>query len=410
MEVKILLKDTQSMTVRELTEAVIPHMISRQYSQSYVDGFKLIFKRFNAYCDERSITEFSTEVGQQFLRDCYGIQPGTTNKKFSRVHRAMDMLADFKLFGVVMTRRRENRCFPDSLARQAEEYLSRMEKNYAQPGTVSSHRHVLYSLTDFLVETGIESYGQLDIDVINSYIKLVICDFSNASSMTYVSVVRKFLKFLYESNIIAEDLAAKMMTVKRSYEPAHLPPTLSEEQIEKVLSSVDRESPMGKRDYAILLLAARLGLRASDIRSLKPGDIDWDQHEIRITQVKTREPLVLPLPSDVGWAIIDYMQNSRPVSETPEIFLRMVAPYIPLQNLDNVLIRYMRIAEIPYERLPHHGLHLLRHSLATHMLEEEIPITTIQGVLGHLDIRTTKKYIGIDVRQLKECALEVDLA
>ena len=409
MEVGILPEETQSMTVHQLTEAIIPHLISRQYSQSYVDGFKLIFERLNVYCDENGITEFTTELGQQFLSDRYGIQPGTTDRKFSRPHRAMDMLADFKLFGVVMTRRRKDRQFPDSLAEQAENYLTHMQKNYAQPNTVLSHRHILYNLTDFLSEKGIGSYEQLDIEIMNSYVKLVICDFSNASSMTYVSVVRMFLRFLYDSNIIKDDLASKMMTVRRSHEPVHLPSTLSEEQIEKVLSCVDRESPMGKRDYAILLLAARLGLRASDIRNLKPGDIDWEQHEIRITQVKTCEPLVLPLPADVGWAIIDYMQNGRPVSDTPEIFLRMVAPYISLQNLDNVLIRYMRLADIPYERLQHHGLHLLRHSLATHMLEEDIPITTIQGVLGHVDIQTTRKYTGIDVRQLKECALEVDL-
>lgn len=77
---------------------------------------------------------------------------------------------------------------------------------------------------------------------------------------------------------------------------------------------------MGKRDYAILLLAARLGLRASDIRNLKESDISWETNEIRITQVKTRNPLVLPLPRDVGWAIIDYYKNARPQNDVPELF------------------------------------------------------------------------------------------
>ena len=164
---------------------------------------------------------------------------------------------------------------------------------------------------------------------------------------------------------------------------------------------------MGNRDYAVLLLAARLGLRVSDIRNLKESDINWETKELRITQVKTREPLILPLPLDVGWAIIDYCKNARPKSDAPELFLRVVAPHVSLKNPDNILIRYMREAKIPYKRLSHHGLHILRHSLATHLLDEDIDITTIQGILGHLNIETTNKYIGINVRQLKECALEV---
>lgn len=199
------------------------------------------------------------------------------------------------------------------------------------------------------------------------------------------------------------------MSVPGVRQSAHLPSTLTDEQINSVLNCVDRESPMGKRDYALLLLVSRLGLRVSDVRNLKVEDISWETHEIRITQVKTKEPLVLPLPADVGWAIIDYLKNARPISEAPEIYLRVVPPYIFLKNPDNILIRYMREANIPYTRLTHHGLHILRHSLATHMLDQDIDITTIQGVLGHLNMETTKKYTGINVRQLKECALEVSL-
>ena len=115
----------------------------------------------------------------------------------------------------------------------------------------------------------------------------------------------------------------------------------------------------------------------------------------------------MPLPMDVGWAVIDYLRNGRPTSAAPEIFLRAVAPYESLQNFDNILIKYMRKASIPLDSLKHHGLHSLRHSLATHMLDEEIPITSIQSVLGHVNAVSTEKYIGVNVRQLRSCALEV---
>lgn len=124
------------------------------------------------------------------------------------------------------------------------------------------------------------------------------------------------------------------------------------------------------------------------------------------TQVKTGEPITLPLPTDVGWAVIDYLKNGRPVSDAPEIFLRAVAPYVSLQNFDNILLSICE-KQGSFGFIKHHGLHSLRHSLATHMLDEGIPITSIQGVLGHINADSTQKYIGVNVRQLRSCALEV---
>lgn len=155
------------------------------------------------------------------------------------------------------------------------------------------------------------------------------------------------------------------------------------------------------------MIAVKRGIRTSDIRNLRPANFNWEQHLVSFTQVKTGEPITLPLPTDVGWAVIDYLKNGRPVSDAPEIFLRAVAPYVSLQNFDNILIKHMRKAGIPLDSIKHHGLHSLRHSLATHMLDEGIPITSIQGVLGHINADSTQKYIGVNVRQLRSCALEV---
>ena len=284
-----------------------------------------------------------------------------------------------------------------------------MKNAYALPNTIASHRKTVFRFTDFINNRGVESYDRLSLDDINAFIKIILCNYARSSARCYFGVLRAFLRYLHDSGITDDDFSQKVVSVPEVRQTAHLPSTLTVEQIESVLNCVDRESPMGKRDYALLLVASRLGLRASDVRNLKVEDISWETHEIRITQVKTKEPLVLPLPTDVGWAIIDYLKNARPISDAQEIFLRVVPPYISQNNPDNVLIRYMREANIPYMRLPHHGLHILRHSLATHMLDQDIDITTIQGVLGHLNIETTKKYTGINVRQLKECALEVDL-
>ena len=106
-----------------------------------------------------------------------------------------------------------------------------------------------------------------------------------------------------------------------------LPTVWSEEQIEQLINSVDITTPIGKRDYAMILLGARLGLRIGDILSLTLNDIDWSKKLITITQSKTKEPLSLPLPDDAGWAIIDYLKNGRPVTDYPNIFVTHNAPY-----------------------------------------------------------------------------------
>lgn len=352
--------DTKSMTIFELTEAIIPYMQRKQYSESYIKGFRQIYGRLNEYCMEKNSKQFTTELGQQFLYECYGIEPGTVIRKFSRHHRAMDMLADFQQFGTVMLKRRLNRSFPEQFADDAENYLAHMEVDYAQPNTVISHKKSLFKFADFLDSIGVTSFKTMTLENANTYVKVVLCNYSKKVAALHMGIMRRFLCYLYDTKVIDDDVAAKLITIKFSQQHSHLPDTLSEEDIEKILSCVDRESPMGKRDYAILMLAAKLGLRCSDIRNLKPIDIDWVKHEIRITQVKTKEPLILPLPDDVGWALIDYLKNARPISDTPEIFLMVIAPYTQLQNLDNVLIRYMRLAGISYADLHHHGLHTLR--------------------------------------------------
>ena len=397
----------KQMTVFELVDNVIPCIKAKQYSENYISGFRQIFRRLKSYCEEHGEIYFNTNLAQQFLSECYGVQPGTVERRCSRAHRAMDLLSDYQHFGTVMIRRRLDRTFPVALEAASEGYLKQMELRGCRKNTVLSHRKFLFRFTDFLDSIGTAGFEYLTPDSVNQFIKVVLCNYSNSVAMEYYGILRRFLQYLALSGNTKEDLSSKLVPVKRSSTSARIPTTLSLDQIESILSSVDRESPQGKRDYAVLMIAVKLGIRTCDIRNLRPSNFDWEQHMVSFTQIKTGEPLSLPLPMDVGWAVIDYLKNGRPVSEAPEIFLRAVAPYESLQNFDNILIKHMRKAGIPLDSLKHHGLHSLRHSLATHMLDEEIPITSIQGVLGHVNAESTEKYIGVNVRQLRSCALEV---
>lgn len=397
----------QRLTVMDLVNGVLPCIEAKQYSDNYVKGLRVIFNRLSSFCADHGAEYFSAELAQQFLLECYGVQPGTVERRCSRVHRAMDLLSDYQHFGTVMIRRRLNRTFPATFIAASEGYLRQMELCGRRKNTVLSHKKILLRFTDFLDNTGIAGFASLTPETVNLFIKVVLCNYSNVVAMEYYGILRRFLQYLAQSGNTIEDLSQRLVPVKRVSTSARIPTTLTMEQIENILSSVDRNSPQGKRDYAVLMIAVKLGIRTCDIRNLRPSNFDWEQHTVSFTQIKTGEPLSLPLPVDVGWAVIDYLKNGRPVSNAPEIFLRAVAPFESLQNFDNILIKHMRKAGIPLDSLKHHGLHSLRHSLATHMLDEEIPITSIQAVLGHVNAESTQKYIGVNVRQLHSCALEV---
>lgn len=395
------------MTLVELIEAIIPLIEAKHYHRVYETELKRIFNKLAGYCRIHGEQYFSTALGQQYLLDRFGILPGTMKKHYDKERRAMDMLSDYQHFGTVMLRRRKERKFPPQFRSDAEAYLTQMERDGKRPNTIKSHKDSLLKFTDFLDSSGVCKSEGIALEFVNNYIKATLSNYDGDVARHHHSIMRKFLSHLSDNGIIDQGLAVKVIRVTRRSSPKNLPSTFTVDQIETILSQVDRESPAGKRDFAVLMLATKLGLRTSDIKNLKPENIHWESNSIHISQVKTGESLALPLPLDVGWALIDYLKNGRPDSGEPEIFLRAAAPYVSLQNFDNILVKYMQMAGISLNRTKHHGLHTLRHSLATHMLDKEVPVDAIQSVLGHVHAATTERYIGINVNQLSLCALEV---
>lgn len=400
-------KIAQQRTVTQLTESIMPLIESKGYHSVYVQSIRCIFRHLLRFCEINGESRFRAELGQRFLEERYGVARGTKSRTQSKAHRAMDMLSAYQQFGTVMLRRRKHREFPSQFIKQANVYFDGMRRDFASDNTVKTHKTTLHRLTEFLDSQGVRSASDITMEPLNAYMKMVLCNYSKEIVRHELRVMRRFMEFLHNIGELPTKLSDSLPQLRISGTPSHLPSTFTPEEVARLLASVDRSSPSGKRDYAVLMLAAKLGLRTSDIKNLKPENIDWENRAIRLTQVKTNEPLTVPLPADVGWALIDYIRHGRPVSIAPEIFLRAVAPYVSLQNFDNILVKAMRQASIPLKRAAHHGLHTLRHSLATTMLEQETPLHVIQEVLGHVNAHTTKRYIAVDIGQLKACALEV---
>lgn len=222
-----------------------------------------------------------------------------------------------------------------------------------------------------------------------------------------VRCVKGFMRYLKEFKIVEQDLCLDYIRPCK-YSKEKLPSYYSKEEILQFENQIDRLSIVGKRDYAMFLLASRLGLRSSDIRLLQFSDIDWDKNEIRIIQKKTKKPVILPLLEDVGTAIIDYVMNARPDTKDKSIFVSFRAPYhvITAATFSGMVAKYIHRSDIDWGG-KHHGSHSLRHSLATNLLGGNVSLPVISSILGHSSTNTTKSYLAIDVQSLMYCSHEV---
>ena len=175
---------------------------------------------------------------------------------------------------------------------------------------------------------------------------------------------------------------------------------------------IDRQSATGKRDYAMILMTARLGLRISDLRQLELGDLDWRAKTLTIVQRKTGRPLSLPLLDDVGWAIIDYVRHGRPETACAKVFIKHRHPFGAFGCSSSVagrLSRYAARAGIGFPPGQACGMHSLRGALAVAMIGNGAPMPVISAVLGHASSDTTQAYyLRFDVERLRCCALDVE--
>jgi integrase/recombinase XerD len=215
--------------------------------------------------------------------------------------------------------------------------------------------------------------------------------------------LRSFFRFLRATGQRADRLEDAVPMVP--HRPSGLVRHLDSARFEQLLASLDSSTPRGQRDRAIILCVARLGLRASEVVQLRLEDLDWGNSTVRVRTRKTGHGALLPLTGEVGAALADYLQNARPDTDVRNVFvlhwLRVGEPIsssIVLRAVDNALRRAGMVAPI-------RGANLLRHSLATELLDHGASLREIADLLGHSCLATTRIYASVDVAALREVAL-----
>ena len=186
-----------------------------------------------------------------------------------------------------------------------------------------------------------------------------------------------------------------------------VPTYLKTKDIQAILDSIDIDTSLGKRDYCIILLSSRYGLRVSEILNIKLKDIDWINNKISVKQLKNHNLNLLPLTREIGWAIINYIKESRPKCNNEYLFVKMKYPFDKMTQF-NQFNKYFDKADINIVEENKKGIHNLRHSLAANMIDSRIPLNIIASTLGDTLETTSNTYIRTSEKLLCECTLEVD--
>ncbi|MFW6271312.1 MAG: tyrosine-type recombinase/integrase [Bacillota bacterium] len=371
----------------------------------YQRGWSLL----NDFMVKNSIKFYNPQVGEKFI---FNIMKNRPYKNLSRKEKDLIRIAsitsEFQATGVIKFRSVSKKYnFDGEIGKIILIYLKHLKfKGYAAK-TLESKKIYLLRLLDYLKANNILSLNMLENQHILQFIN-GLGIYSKSTIHNMFSTLKGFFKYLYQNGTISIDFS--YVIPKSSYKKeSKLPTTYTKDEVKKLLKSVDRANPKGKRDYAMILLAARLGLRASDICRLKFKNIKWEQNNITIKQTKTARTVELPLLTEVGNAIIDYLKYGRPESELPYIFICIGQPYDKLKEptLHSIVSFYLKRAKIANLDKKKHGPHVLRHSLASCLLEQKTPLPIISEVLGHSNTGSTKTYLRIDLNSLKQCSLEV---
>jgi len=384
------------------------------YTKGSMTFYRRRWNQLMAYAEDRGECYYTEQLGMDFLKEFFGV----TQEDFSRTLpqaetqeiRVIRMVGDFQLHHAVLRRylkHKEILTTPFFVDIRSRFQSSCEKKGYSQVTTEHYVKQSSY-LMDYLAAQGMNDFTAVTLDTVNAYIR-TLAGFSYKTVEQNICSLRAFFRFLYQEGIMPDDLAAKMPMVKARKQTA-IPSVWTHEELKQLVGAIDRGSPKGRRDYAIILIACRLGLRCTDIKNLCFENFNWTEKKICFTQSKTGQPMELPLVPDVGWAVIDYLKYGRPKVDSSRIFVRHMAPFLPFaegDHLDQLIRTYMVKAHIPM-RGKHRGMHSLRHTMASVLLEKDTPLPVISDIIGHLDTNSTAVYLKVDMERLAECPLDFE--
>ena len=393
----------EEVNILELTERCIKYFQRQCYTRNRITVYKSLWRNgIIRYMSQKDIESYSPSVGAEFVSTCHF--HGTIRPQEREKIRSIQVLDDMLKLGYI-----RKRCFTPvfhaldgEVGAEMEKLITHLTNLRRSMVTIKDYR--LY-LSEFLMH--LNERNVKHVPAITEKDILTFVSSHPTNKVNIVSALRVLFRFWREEHIV-DDRFEELFDTYKTHKPERIPSYFTANEVMRIEQSVSRNSANGKRNYAMLLLASRLGLRASDIADLQFSDIDWDKNMITLTMQKTKKVIELPLLADVGNAIIDYLRHGRPKSDSQNVFLSGNAPYVTAtKNMVCAAINGIILRSGVDTSGKHHGPHSLRHSLASAMLNGGSMMPVISESLGHRSPQTTLAYLKIDIRSLQKCALPV---
>ncbi len=389
--------------IQVLIDRCIKYFRDNCYTENRISKYRSLWRTgIVCYMSEHDIELYSPSVGSDFTSACHF--RGTVRYQEREKIRSVQVLDDMLTLGFI-----RKRCFTPvhhalygEIGQEMEKLIAHLSNLRRSQSTIKDYRLYLSEFLAYLDASGVSKVHEIaDIHILS------FVSSHPTNKVNIVSALRVLFRFWKEEHIVNGRFDDLFETYKL-HKKERIPSFYTAEEVMIVENSVSRSSGVGKRNYAMVLLASRLGLRASDIAGLQFSNIDWDRDTITLVMQKTGKAIELPLLADVGNAIIDYLQNGRPRSALQSVFLSGRAPYVAATksmvcSAINAIICKSGIDVTA----KHHGPHSLRHSLASAMLENGTMMPVISESLGHRSTETTLTYLKIDIMSLRKCALPV---
>jgi site-specific recombinase XerD len=381
-------------------------IIRRNLTQETVKQYACYWRRIKRYLLQKRIKEFNSSVGKAYLLANFGnVDYSSLRKGQKDFIRSVRVLSEFSDTGTI-TAVKEQMFFKGSIGEAMLTFNDhrvslRLKKHTIEEGQLNMSRFNKYLYTN-----GVQALHKISASHILNFVKGMDPQHPTLRART-LEILRCFFRYAYNEGMITTDPAILVPKYKYIKQPK-LPSFYSPEEIGKMIKCIDRSKPVGKRNYAVVLLAARLGLRASDIANLQFENLYWDRNLIILNQVKTGRPIELPILPKIGNAIIDYIKYGRPKSELRSVFLIANSSFSALTPCSITGIVHSCFVEAGVDISKRkHGPHALRHSLASILLEKSTMLPVITEVLGHQNTASTQFYLRIDRKSMSRCTLEV---
>lgn len=402
--------ETSALSFDDLVINAAAYMKSIGRSDSSISKYRWTWQQVRSFMDAFPCKSITAGVSE-FLKQKYGTKKISELRKYEKdCMRQALCLAQFVESGQMPEQiefiAKPPRDFSGPIGAKMMEYVAYKRSMRLHEKTLNAYQHYLSELNKYFLHHHVDEISRLSPLILTHYVSTLLPGEAGAKHLA-LSIIRSYLEYLYEKGYTTKNLS--IVIPRDNYKSlAHLPSVYTKEEIIAILNTADQSTSTGKRDYAILLLAVRLGMRAADIRRLTYQNINWGTSLLTFTQQKTGNQMELPLPKDVGEAIISYLKFGRPASDGDSVFVEHNYPYQPMSDSAVPLIASNAIRKSGIkvgERK--HGSHVLRHTLANFLLEQQATLPVIAEILGHESTQTSMCYLRIDIEQLRQCAIEV---